>query len=84
MNSGDNYVISPHNPTSSVISVDDLHKFEDIVKHMNLYVISDDIYEHIIFDGMKHVSISESEALSKKAFVISSKGRRHDIFHLIV
>ena len=66
---------SPHNPTGSVISIDDIHKFEEIVRDKVLYIISDEVYEHIIFDGIKHVSISESEELSHKAFVISSFGK---------
>jgi methionine aminotransferase len=66
---------SPHNPTGSVISIDDLHKFEDIVREKELFIISDEVYEHIIFDEIKHVSISESEELSQKAFVISSFGK---------
>jgi len=66
---------SPHNPTGSVISIDDLHKFEDIVRDKELFIISDEVYEHIIFDGIKHVSISESEELSQKSFVISSFGK---------
>ena len=66
---------SPHNPTGSVISIDDLHKFEEVVRGKKLYIISDEVYEHIIFDGIKHVSISESEELSRRAFVISSFGK---------
>jgi methionine transaminase len=66
---------SPHNPTGSVISIDDLHKFEEIVRNRKIFIISDEVYEHIIFDGLKHVSISESVELSKKAFVISSFGK---------
>jgi methionine transaminase len=66
---------SPHNPTGSVISVDDLNKFEEIVRDKGLYITSDEVYEHIIFDGIKHVSISESEELSQKAFIISSFGK---------
>jgi len=66
---------SPHNPTGSVISIDDLHKFEEVVRGKDLSIISDEVYEHIIFDGIKHVSISESEELSEKAFIISSFGK---------
>jgi methionine transaminase len=66
---------SPHNPTGSVISVDDLHNFEEVVRDKKLFIISDEVYEHIIFDGIRHVSISESEELSQKAFVISSFGK---------
>jgi methionine aminotransferase len=66
---------SPHNPTGSVISIDDIHKFEEVVRGKELYIISDEVYEHIIFDGNKHVSISESAELSEKAFIISSFGK---------
>jgi methionine aminotransferase len=66
---------SPHNPTGSVISFDDLHKFEEVVRNKDIYIISDEVYEHIIFDGLKHISISESEELSKKSFIISSFGK---------
>jgi methionine transaminase len=66
---------SPHNPTGSVISVDDLHRFEEIVRDKEIFIISDEVYEHIIFDGNRHVSLSESKELSSKAFIISSFGK---------
>jgi methionine aminotransferase len=66
---------SPHNPTGGVISIDDLHNFEEIVRDKKLFIISDEVYEHIIFDGIKHVSISQSEELSRKSFIISSFGK---------
>lgn len=66
---------SPHNPTGSIISEDDIRSLEKIVQSRNLFVISDEVYEHILFDGKKHISICQSEILAKSSFVISSFGK---------
>ncbi|WP_050951080.1 methionine aminotransferase [Ignavibacterium album] len=66
---------SPHNPTGAVISQDDINELERIVRDRNIFIISDEVYEHIVFDGNKHISISESEILRNKSFVISSFGK---------
>ncbi len=68
---------SPHNPTGGVINHADLIKLEDILYNKNIFILSDEVYEHIVFDGQQHVSISQSEQLSKKAFVISSFGKTY-------
>ncbi len=68
---------SPHNPTGYVINNADIKKLEDILYNKNIFIVSDEVYEHIVFDGKKHVSISQSEVLSKKAFVISSFGKTY-------
>ncbi len=68
---------SPHNPTGYVISNEDLKKLEDILQDKKIIIISDEVYEHIVFDGKQHISISQSEQLSKKAFVISSFGKTY-------
>jgi methionine aminotransferase len=52
-----------------------MHIFEEIVRDRKIFIISDEVYEHIIFDGNKHVSLSESEELSSKTFIISSFGK---------
>jgi len=66
---------SPHNPTGKIISQDDLIRLENLLKNRNIFLISDEVYEHIVFDSKKHISICESEILSKKSFVISSFGK---------
>ncbi|MEP0860431.1 MAG: aminotransferase class I/II-fold pyridoxal phosphate-dependent enzyme [Ignavibacterium sp.] len=66
---------SPHNPTGAVISQDDIKELENVVRDKNIFIISDEVYEHIVFDGNKHISICESEILRNKSFVISSFGK---------
>lgn len=66
---------SPHNPTGTIINEYDIKELESIVKDREIYIISDEVYEHIVFDGYRHLSICESPILRKKSFVISSFGK---------
>lgn len=66
---------SPHNPTGSLITKDDMKQLEEITRNTDILVISDEVYEHITFDGGKHYSLAESEELSKRSFIISSFGK---------
>lgn len=68
---------SPHNPTGSLISLNDLRELEKIVKRKNIFIISDEVYEHITFDGFEHLSLSRSDLLSKRSFIISSFGKTY-------
>ncbi len=66
---------SPHNPTGTVITEEDLECLEEIAVNSNIYFISDEVYEHITFDDRKHLSIAGSEILRGRSFVISSFGK---------
>lgn len=66
---------SPHNPTGSLITYDDIKQLEVLIKGTDIIIISDEVYEHIIFDGEKHISLAESDELVKRSFVISSFGK---------
>ena len=66
---------SPHNPTGSLITKNDIRQLEAIVKDTNILIISDEVYEHIVFDEQIHFSFSESDELAKRSFVISSFGK---------
>jgi methionine aminotransferase len=66
---------SPHNPTGSLITYDDIKQLEVLIKDTNIFIISDEVYEHIIFDGEKHISFAESDELAKRTFIISSFGK---------
>lgn len=68
-------VNSPHNPTGAILKQSDIEELEKIVKNKNIFIISDEVYEHIIFDDQKHFSLSASEELSKRTFIISSFGK---------
>jgi methionine aminotransferase len=65
----------PHNPTGAVITAADLDELERIVQQHNIFLLSDEVYEHIIFDGVQHVSLSTRPALAARSFVISSFGK---------
>ncbi len=68
---------SPHNPSGSILSKDDLLSLEKIIRNKNIYVISDEVYEHIIFDDKTHYSLSGFPELSEKTFIISSFGKTY-------
>lgn len=66
---------SPHNPSGSVIDANDLLELEKIVLEHNLLVISDEVYEHMVFDGVLHQSICRSTALKQRSIIVSSFGK---------
>ncbi|MGB1261849.1 MAG: methionine aminotransferase [Cognaticolwellia sp.] len=66
---------SPHNPTGAVLSASDLATLQGLVEQYNLYVISDEVYEHMTFDGLRHESVLRYPELFKRAFVVSSFGK---------
>jgi len=66
---------SPHNPTGSTINENDIKQLEKIVTGTNIILLSDEVYEHIIFDGKKNLSFSGSKELSKRSVIVSSFGK---------
>jgi methionine aminotransferase len=66
---------SPHNPTGSILSTSDINTLQSLVEKYNLYVISDEVYEHMTFDGLRHESVLRYPELFKRAFVVSSFGK---------
>ncbi len=70
---------SPNNPAGTVISQSDFYFIKDVVLKNNLYLLSDEVYEHIVFDGLKHYSVLEDDELFKRSFAVSSFGKT---FHI--
>jgi len=66
---------TPHNPTGSVLSADDMRKLEKIIKGSDAVIISDEVYEHIIFEGQAHQSVARFPLLAERSFIISSFGK---------
>lgn len=66
---------SPHNPTGSVLDTDDIEQLRSIVKDTNIIIISDEVYEHLIFDGKQHESILKHPDLLERSFVCFSFGK---------
>jgi len=66
---------SPHNPTGSVLSAADIIQLQNIVSNTEIFIISDEVYEHLIFDGKQHESILKYPDLLERAFVCFSFGK---------
>jgi methionine transaminase len=66
---------SPHNPTGSVLTREDLDQLAAMVKDTRIIIISDEVYEHLIFDGLKHQSVLQHPELSGRSFVCFSFGK---------
>lgn len=66
---------SPHNPTGSVLRKQDIDALKDIVRGTDILILSDEVYEHMVYGGQRHESIARHPELSQRAFVISSFGK---------
>ncbi|GAB4358962.1 MAG: pyridoxal phosphate-dependent aminotransferase [Gammaproteobacteria bacterium] len=66
---------NPHNPTGATLSRSDLETLAELLRDRNVYVIADEVYEHIVFDGQEHQSIHRHEELAARSLVISSFGK---------
>lgn len=68
---------SPHNPTGTVLGAQDMASLEAIVADTDILIISDEVYEHIVFDGQCHESMVRYPELARRSFVISSFGKTY-------
>ncbi len=66
---------TPHNPTGSLLSAADLTQLETLTRNTDILVISDEVYEHLIFDGMLHQSVCRFPELAQRSLVIGSFGK---------
>jgi methionine aminotransferase len=66
---------TPHNPTGTVLEEEDMLALEKIISDTDIVLISDEVYEHIIFDGKQHQSVSKFPRLAERSFIISSFGK---------
>lgn len=70
---------NPHNPLGTTYSKEDLNTLGKLAEHYNFIVLSDEVYEHLVFDGKKHVSALDIPALRNRSFVCYSFGKT---FHI--
>lgn len=68
-------VNTPHNPSGYMWTKDDLNKLAQLIQNKNIYVISDEVYEHITFDGREHLSLMTHPILKERTFVCGSFGK---------
>ncbi|NNL16071.1 MAG: aminotransferase class I/II-fold pyridoxal phosphate-dependent enzyme [Flavobacteriaceae bacterium] len=66
---------SPHNPSGTMLTKDDMLKLQELTKNTNIVVLSDEVYEHLVFDNEQHLSACMFPDLKSRSFVISSLGK---------
>ncbi len=70
---------SPHNPSGQVWSAADMQRLEELLRPTNVLLISDEVYEHMVFDGEPHQSAARFPGLAARAFIISSFGKTYHV-----
>ncbi len=70
-------VNTPHNPTGTVLTANDIQQLAALLRDTGIFLISDEVYEHIIFDGEPHWSALREPALRERTFVVSSFGKTY-------
>ncbi|MFV8604679.1 pyridoxal phosphate-dependent aminotransferase [Ralstonia pseudosolanacearum] len=70
---------TPHNPTGTVWHADDMRRLAEIVAPTDVLLLSDEVYEHMVYDGVPHASVSRVPELARRAFVVSSFGKTYHV-----
>lgn len=72
-------VNTPHNPTGTVMSAEDMRTMESILRGTDIVVVSDEVYEHIVFDGHAHQSATRFPGLAERTLFVSSFGKTYHV-----
>ncbi|MFK7912716.1 MAG: pyridoxal phosphate-dependent aminotransferase [Pseudomonadales bacterium] len=70
---------TPHNPTGTIWSAADVQTLASVVADRDIYVLADEVYEHIVFDGARHESVCRYPELFARSFVVSSYGKSYHV-----
>jgi methionine aminotransferase len=73
------FINSPHNPSGALLSRADLDQLAALIRDRDIYLISDEVYEHLVFDGAEHASVLAHDELYARAFVVSSFGKTYHV-----
>jgi N-succinyldiaminopimelate aminotransferase len=72
-------VNSPHNPTGRVLGRDELQTIADVVQEHDLIAITDEVYEHLVFDGLEHIPLATLPGMAERTLTISSLGKTFSV-----
>jgi methionine aminotransferase len=72
-------VNTPHNPTGTIWRAGDMDKLAQILAGTDILLLSDEVYEHMVYDGQRHESVSRHPELARRSFVISSFGKTYHV-----
>ncbi|KAF1049446.1 MAG: Methionine aminotransferase [Burkholderia gladioli] len=70
---------TPHNPTGTVWRESDMRQLEDIVRGTEVLIVSDEVYEHMVYDGARHESVARYPELAARSFIVSSFGKTYHV-----
>ena len=70
---------SPHNPTGSVLRAADIDALSGLVRGTDILILSDEVYEHMVYDGARHESVCRHPELATRSFVVSSFGKTYHV-----
>jgi methionine aminotransferase len=70
---------TPHNPSATIWTADDMQRLAELLRPTQVIVIADEVYEHMVFDGLRHESVSRHAELAARSFVISSFGKTYHV-----
>ena len=70
---------TPHNPTASVFGPEDMQKLAELVRGTDILILSDEVYEHMVYDGREHESVARHPELAARSFVVSSFGKTYHV-----
>jgi aspartate/methionine/tyrosine aminotransferase len=68
-------VNTPHNPTATVFCADDIAQLARLTRQTDIVVLSDEVYEHVVFDGARHESMARHRELAERSVIVSSFGK---------
>ena len=70
---------TPHNPTGTIWRAEDMQQLADLLAGTDILVLSDEVYEHMVYDGQQHASVSRHPELARRSFVVSSFGKTYHV-----
>ncbi len=72
-------VNTPHNPSATVWTADDMRRLAELLRPTDVIVIADEVYEHMVYDGAQHESVARHAALAARSFIVSSFGKTYHV-----
>lgn len=70
---------TPHNPSATVWTAEDMRALAELLRPTDIIVISDEVYEHMVFDGQQHESVARHPGLAERSFIVSSFGKTYHV-----
>ncbi|MEN7531306.1 MULTISPECIES: pyridoxal phosphate-dependent aminotransferase [unclassified Cupriavidus] len=70
---------TPHNPTGTIWREDDMQQLADLLAGTDILLLSDEVYEHMVYDGQRHESVARHPELARRSFVVSSFGKTYHV-----